>query len=419
MYAEYYNLKAMPFQLTPDSNFFFESEEHKRAFAHLVYGLAQEEGFITITGEIGAGKTMLVERLWSQLDVQKFVAVRVSTTNVSGDDLLRLLASDLGLPAGVSDKANLLRRLEELFSRVISAGKRCLLVIDEVQNLPIAALEELRMLSNMTVHGRAPFQGLLLGQPQFREMLSDPRLEQLEQRVLASYHLGPLSAQDTKGYVRHRLTTAGWSGDPSFEDGAFGAIHRHFHVALDMAHRDAVGDQRLLERIGAADHERDEIVTPPCRHVAGFIDQRAILPHSIGRQIGADVEVGAECRHVRVADVGDADDRARLGVRLAEPQEIRRESRRQDREVALHEPGRDAAGRAMQCVAPAGEPGVAAGTKLRKRRIGRNDGDVHDPPVAKGMAIEAPAIHHVQSCLRIDFDKIDLSRGPPSRRAIQ
>jgi len=227
MYAEYYNLKAMPFQLTPDSNFFFESEEHKRAFAHLVYGLAQEEGFITITGEIGAGKTMLVERLWSQLDVQKFVAVRVSTTNVSGDDLLRLLASDLGLPAGISDKANLLRRLEELFSRVISAGKRCLLVIDEVQNLPIAALEELRMLSNMTVHGRAPFQGLLLGQPQFRDMLSDPRLEQLEQRVLASYHLGPLSAQDTKGYVRHRLTTAGWSGDPSFEDGAFVAIHRH------------------------------------------------------------------------------------------------------------------------------------------------------------------------------------------------
>ena len=183
MYAEYYNLKAMPFQLTPDSNFFFESEEHKRAFAHLVYGLAQEEGFITITGEIGAGKTMLVERLWSQLDVQKFVAVRVSTTNVSGDDLLRLLASDLGLPAGISDKANLLRRLEELFSRVISAGKRCLLVIDEAQNLPIAALEELRMLSNMTVHGRAPFQGVLLGQPQFREMLSDPRLEQLEQRV--------------------------------------------------------------------------------------------------------------------------------------------------------------------------------------------------------------------------------------------
>jgi putative secretion ATPase (PEP-CTERM system associated) len=227
MYAEFYNLKAMPFQLTPDCQFFFESEEHKRAFAHLVYGLAQEEGFIIITGEIGAGKTMLVERLWSQLDIQKFVAVRVSTTNVSGDDLLKLLAGNLGLPAEAADKATLLRRLEQLFNRTITAGKRCLLVIDEVQNLPFTALEELRMLSNTTIQGRAPFQCLLLGQPQFRQMLTDVGLEQLEQRVLASYHLGPLSPPDTQGYVQHRLRTAGWSGDPSFEDAAFIAIHRH------------------------------------------------------------------------------------------------------------------------------------------------------------------------------------------------
>ena len=227
MYAEFYHLKAMPFQLTPDCQFFFESQEHKRAFAHLVYGLAQEEGFIIITGEIGAGKTMLVERLWSQLDVQKFMAVRVSTTNVSGDDLLKLLASNLGLPAEAADKATLLRRLEQFFTRTIAAGKRCLLVIDEVQNLPFTALEELRMLSNMTVQGRAPFQCLLLGQPQFRQMLTDVGLEQLEQRVLASYHLGPLSPPDTQGYVQHRLRTAGWSGDPSFEDAAFIAIHRH------------------------------------------------------------------------------------------------------------------------------------------------------------------------------------------------
>jgi general secretion pathway protein A len=227
MYAKFYNLKAMPFQLTPDSQFFFESQEHKRAFAHLIYGLAQEEGFIIITGEIGAGKTMLVERLWSQLDIQKFMAVRVSTTNVSGDDLLKLLASNLGLAAESADKSTLLRRLEQLFTRTITAGKRCLLVIDEVQNLPFTALEELRMLSNMTIQGQAPFQCVLLGQPQFRQMLTDVGLEQLEQRVLASYHLGPLSASDTQGYVQHRLKTAGWSGDPSFEDATFAAIHRH------------------------------------------------------------------------------------------------------------------------------------------------------------------------------------------------
>src|SRR5947207_13137061 len=108
MYAEFYNLKAMPFQLTPDSHFFFNSQEHKRAFAHLVYGLAQEEGFIVITGEIGAGKTMLVERLWSQLDSEQFVGVRIATTNVSADDLLRLVASNVGLRDEALDKAFLL-----------------------------------------------------------------------------------------------------------------------------------------------------------------------------------------------------------------------------------------------------------------------------------------------------------------------
>jgi len=227
MYAEFYNLKAMPFQLTPDSHFFFESQEHKRAFAHLVYGLAQEEGFIVITGEIGAGKTMLIEKLWSQLNPENFVAGRLSTTNVSADDMLKLVASNFGLRDEVLDKPLLLGRLERFFDQTIAAGKRCLLVIDEVQNLPFAALEELRMLSNVTVHGRAPFQCLLLGQPQFRQMLADAKLEQLEQRVLASYHLAPLNEQDTKGYVEHRLRTAGWSGDPEFQDPAFIAIHKH------------------------------------------------------------------------------------------------------------------------------------------------------------------------------------------------
>src|SRR5438105_7802865 len=108
MYLEYYKLQAMPFQLTPDTQFFFDSREHKRAIAHLLYGLSQEEGFIVITGEIGAGKTMLVEHLWSQLEEQRFIVVRVSTTQLSGDDLLRLVANGLGLASASMDKATLL-----------------------------------------------------------------------------------------------------------------------------------------------------------------------------------------------------------------------------------------------------------------------------------------------------------------------
>lgn len=227
MYTEYYNLKTMPFQLTPDHNFFFESREHSRAISHLVYGLAQEEGFVVITGDIGAGKTMLVERLWSQLDRTRYLATRILTTQISGEDLLKMVARGFGLPIAGADKPTLLQLLENLFAEKHGLGKRCLLVIDEVQNLPIAVLEELRMLSNITIAGRAPFQGVLLGQPQFRQMLVDASLEQLRQRVLASYHLGPLSLEDTRDYVKHRLVTAGWTGNPAFDDPAFAAIHRH------------------------------------------------------------------------------------------------------------------------------------------------------------------------------------------------
>lgn len=227
MYTEYYNLKTMPFQLTPDHHFFFESREHSRAISHLVYGLAQEEGFVVITGDIGAGKTMLVEQLWSQLDGARYQATRILTTQISGDDLLKMIARGFGLSAEGADKPTLLQRLEQFFAEKQGLGKRCLLVIDEAQNLPFAVLEELRMLSNITIAGRAPFQGILLGQPQFRQMLADASLEQLRQRVLASYHLGPLGAEDTREYVKHRLTTAGWTGDPSFDDPAFAAIHYH------------------------------------------------------------------------------------------------------------------------------------------------------------------------------------------------
>src|SRR5262249_45500128 len=128
MFAEYYNLKAMPFQLTPDRQFFFDSDEHKRAFAHLSYGLAQEGGFIVITGEIGAGKTMLVERLWSELDPDRFMAVRVLTTQVSADDLLHMVADGFGIRRANSDKASLLRELERVFAANQAVGRRSLLV---------------------------------------------------------------------------------------------------------------------------------------------------------------------------------------------------------------------------------------------------------------------------------------------------
>ncbi len=228
MYDRFYHLSGIPFQLTPDSRFYFGSSGHSRAIAHLVYGLAQEEGFIVITGEVGAGKTTLVEQLWSQLDRQTYVLARIATTRVSGDDLLRLVVTGFGVPDdGNADKATLLRRFERLTCDQRAAGRRCLLVVDEVQNLAITALEELRMLSNITVDGRASMQTILLGQPQFRTALANPDLEQLRQRVLASYHLGPLTDAETRAYIEHRLRRVGWTGDPGWEDAAFAYVYRY------------------------------------------------------------------------------------------------------------------------------------------------------------------------------------------------
>ena len=226
MFRQYYRFTGHPFQLTPDSRFYFGSQGHSRAFSHLVYGLSQEEGFIVITGEVGAGKTTMVEQLWAQLDRNSYIIGRIVTTQVAGDDLLRLAVASFGMqPEGV-DKATLLRRMEQFFREQRQIGRRCLLVVDEVQNLSIPALEELRMLSNITIDGRSGLQTILLGQPQFRRILANPDLEQLRQRILASYHLGPMSQAETRPYIEHRLKMVGWVGTPAWEDGAFDAMHR-------------------------------------------------------------------------------------------------------------------------------------------------------------------------------------------------
>jgi putative secretion ATPase (PEP-CTERM system associated) len=225
VYERFYRLTGIPFQLTPDSRFFFSSSGHARAIAHLVYGLSQQEGFIVITGEVGAGKTTLVEHLWSQIDRNAYVIARVVTTQISNDDLLRLIMANFGLDTRDADKATLLGRFEAMVREHHAHGRRCLLVVDEVQNLTLAALEELRMLSNITVDGRASVQTILLGQPQFRTALARPDTEQLRQRVLASYHLEALSEDETRAYVEHRLRTVGWQDDPHWEHDALSAVH--------------------------------------------------------------------------------------------------------------------------------------------------------------------------------------------------
>jgi general secretion pathway protein A len=226
MYEAYYGLRGKPFQLSPDPRFFFSSRGHRRAMAYLVYGAHQGEGFIVITGEIGAGKTMLARMLARKLESQNLVMAQVVSTQLEADDMLRMVAAAFGLPQENS-KAILLRNLELFLLACHKQGRRALLLVDEAQNLPLKSVEELRMLSNFQHADKPLLQSFLLGQPEFRRTLQSPALEQLRQRVIASCHLGPIDGTETEAYIVHRLKTVGWSGDPSFSPDTFDAIHQY------------------------------------------------------------------------------------------------------------------------------------------------------------------------------------------------
>lgn len=225
MYEQFYGLSAKPFQLRPDPNFFFGSKGHKRAASYLEYGLSQEEGFIVITGEIGAGKTTLLRNLFCKLPSKNIVAAQIVNTRLDSDDTLRMVAVAFGIPCEDASKATLLTRIEQFLRECDQQGKRALLLVDEAQNLTPSAVEELRMLSNFQTDEKCLLQTFLLGQPEFRKTLLGEDLKQLQQRVIATYHLGPMDAQETRSYIEHRLHTVGWRGDPGFSEEAFAAIY--------------------------------------------------------------------------------------------------------------------------------------------------------------------------------------------------
>ncbi|MEH6648466.1 MAG: XrtA/PEP-CTERM system-associated ATPase [Motiliproteus sp.] len=227
MYESHFGLIARPFQLSPDPDFFFSSTGHKRAMSYLQYGLGQGEGFIVVTGEIGTGKTTLMRNLLKKIDSQNVIAAQLVTTKLEADDLLRLICSSFGLPAEGKVKAVLLQQFHDFLKQSHQSGKRVLLVVDEAQNLPAEAIEELRMLSNFQLTNGPLLQSFLLGQPELRAIIQQPNMEQFRQRIIASCHLKPLEAAEVKEYIIWRLSVAGWAHNPKFTDISFSIIHNH------------------------------------------------------------------------------------------------------------------------------------------------------------------------------------------------
>ena len=228
MYEQFYGFSGRPFQLTPDPQFYFESTSHKKAMSYLGYGLSQGEGFIVITGEVGAGKSTLVAHLMERIDPAALTVAQVVTSALDGAELVHVVAQGFGLAVEGHDKAGALGAIERFLQDEARAGRRCLLIVDECQNLDLAALEELRMLSNFQLGSHPLLQSLLLGQPEFRRTVAQhPGLEQLRQRIIASHHLDALDASEVEDYVCHRLAQVGWNGQPAFEPGLIDALYAH------------------------------------------------------------------------------------------------------------------------------------------------------------------------------------------------
>lgn len=227
MYAAFYGLESEPFQINPDPRFYYASKQHRRAKAYLEYGVMRNEGFIVITGEVGAGKTTVVRGLLDSLDADKVVAANLVTTQLDAEDTLRMVGAAFGVRVKDVSKSDLLMALEAFLVNHTSQGKRCLLIVDEAQNLSHRAVEELRMLSNFQYGQQALLQTFLIGQPEFRAILQSPGMQQLRQRVTATCHIGPLDLAETQGYIEHRLKCAGAKpGRPSFDAAAFEAIFK-------------------------------------------------------------------------------------------------------------------------------------------------------------------------------------------------
>ncbi len=224
MYNKFYGLKESPFNLTPNSRFFFASHKHTEALDSLIYAIDQRKGFVVITGEIGSGKTTVCRTLLSKLDKHTQIAL-VTNTHLSGKDLLMTILEEFEIDFIPGSKSKLLSQLNAYLINQMQRDNNVVLIIDEAQNLKPSVLEEIRMLSNLETETEKLIQIILMGQPELKQKLSLNSLEQLRQRVAVYFHLSPLNLEETQEYIRYRLRVASGTDREYFSAGALSTIH--------------------------------------------------------------------------------------------------------------------------------------------------------------------------------------------------
>ncbi|HEX3398378.1 MAG TPA: AAA family ATPase [Steroidobacteraceae bacterium] len=283
MYTSFFGLAEKPFAITPDPRYLYLSERHAEALAHLLYGINESGGFIQLTGEVGTGKTTVVRTLLSRVPHHADVAV-ILNPRITPVEFLLTICEELGLPIAETDRNSVKEMVDALNRRLLSAhaeGRRIIVLVDEAQNLSFDVLEQVRLLTNLETPTQKLLQIILIGQPELRDLLDRTDLRQLAQRITGRYHLKPLSREETKGYVRHRLRVAG-ATEEIFTPGALVELHR---LSLGIPRVINVACDRAL--LGAYTQETKKITASLVRRAAGEVYGRRFFPTWLGWVVGS------------------------------------------------------------------------------------------------------------------------------------
>lgn len=267
MYTQFFGLKEKPFEITPDPRFLYMSEQHREAYAHLTYALNESKGFTVITGEVGTGKTTLIQMLLARLDGHTRTA-HLFNPRLSTRDFIRYICHDLGLKTDdLTTKGELLTLLHNFLLECYARNERVLLIIDEAQTLSPKLLEEVRLLTNLETPKSKLLQVMLMGQPELDRILADQRFRQLKQRISVRYHLKPLSRSETREYIEKRLKVAGARDTRLFDDAAVREVHRHSR-----------GIPRLINVL--------------CDNalVTGYVEEKRVIDKRVVRDVARDME---------------------------------------------------------------------------------------------------------------------------------
>ena len=269
MYKEFFGLRANPFNVNPDPRYLFLTRHTEEALACLTYGIQSRKGFVLLTGEVGTGKTTLINKLLEWLRAQQVPTAFVFNSRMNVPQFLDYMMADFGIPCETRSKSQILMRLYNWLLERYRAGETAVLIVDEAQNLADEVLEEIRMLTNLETFTEKLLQIVLVGQTELEQKLKQPHLRQLRQRLTLRAKTHPLSAEETRAYIQQRLRIAGSNGQPIFDADALTAIHRYSN-----------GIPRVVNLI--------------CEHclVSAFVDQQRVVGPTIVDAVARDFDLG-------------------------------------------------------------------------------------------------------------------------------